>query len=103
MRRLCLGIAIGMTLCAPPLFAYRMAKPPTFLTWNSNTFTQLNDVLLQLWNISNGRHTMDRVTADPDGTRPCSVGESVFFDTAVDQLCICAVESTKKWNCANLT
>ena len=103
MRRLLLGILIGMGLSAAPVLAYRMARPQEFHEWNTNTFSQLNDILLQFWNISNGRAQLDRVTVDPDGNRPCSVGELVYFDTGTDQVCICAVASTKKWNCWNAT
>ena len=103
MRRFLFGILLGLLLAAPPLWALRIARPPEFSTWNSNRFTQLNDTLLQFWNITNGRITLDVVTVDPDGTRTCSVGEQVLFDTGTDQLCICVNASTKQWNCANLT
>ena len=97
-----LGLLIGLTFSADAL---RIVSPPTFSTWDSNAFAQLNDVLQQLWNVSNGRMQLDRVTADPDGVRPCAggVGEQVFYDTGTDQLCICAVEATRKWNCVNLS
>lgn len=103
MRKLTLGILIGMAICAAPAMALRMSAPPTFNEWNNNTFSQLNDVLLSMFNITNGRYQMDRVTVDPDGSRPCSVGEMVYFDTGTDQICVCAASSTKQWNCANLT
>lgn len=98
-----LGVLIGAMLVSAPAYALRIARPPEFHEWNSNTFTQLNDTLLQLWNLSNGRFTLDRVTVDPDGSRPCSVGEQVYFDTGTDQVCVCAVAATKKWNCWNAT
>jgi hypothetical protein len=103
MKRLAIGILMGMAICAAPVYALRMSAPPTFYDWNNNTFSQLNDVLLMLFNISNGRYQMDRVTVDPDSTRPCSVGEMVYFDTGTDQICVCASATTKTWNCANLT
>ena len=103
MRKLLIGMLIGFMIAAPSALALRISNPPEFSDWNTNTFTQLNQLLLDLWNITNGRYTMDRVTADPDGSRPCSVGEQVFFDTGTDQVCVCAVEATKKWNCWDAT
>ncbi len=97
------GVVLSWLLSAPPAQALRIARPPEFTEWTPNTFAQLNDTLLQLWNISNGRATLDRVTSDPDGARACSVGEQVYFDTGTDQVCVCADAATKKWNCWNAT
>ena len=103
MRRVLGGILVGMALMASPVWALRTERPPEFHAWDSNTFTQLNGVLLGFWNTLNGRVALDRVTVDPDGSRACSVGEQVYFDTGTDQLCVCATASTKAWVCVNLT
>jgi len=102
MRRILIGVLAGMVLTAPPLGALRFARPPTFTEWNSNTFTQLNDVLLQIYNVVNGRYQMDIVTVDPDGSRRGKIGEAVFFDTGTDQLCVNADGGTT-WKCVNVT
>ena len=103
MKRLLFGILIGMGLMATPTLALRTERPPEFQEWNTNTFAQLNNLLLGLWNTLNGRYQVDRVTTDPDGSRPCSVGELVYFDTGTDQLCVCANASTKQWVCATFS
>ena len=103
MRRLLIGVLLGMALSAPSLWALRTNRPSEFYEWNSNNFAVLNNTLLGFWNTLNGRYQIDRVTVDPDGSRPCSVGEQVFYDTGTDQLCICATEATKVWKCVNLT
>ena len=103
MKRTAIGILIGVALCAPQAFALRIAHPIEFHEWNTNTFSQLNDVLLQIFNVINGRYAMNVVTADPDGSLPCSVGEQVLFDTGTDQLCICVTAATKVWKCVNIT
>ena len=103
MRRLSVGVLLGVLLAAPSALALRIAAPPTITEWNQNTFAQLNDTLLQLWNLSNGRTTVDVVTSDPDGSRACSVGEAVLYDTGTDQWCVCVNATTKTWHCVNLT
>ena len=103
MWKFLVGLLVGMALAAGTSDALRFARPPTFSEWNSNTFSQLNDTLLQIWNTLNGRVSMDVVTVDPDGSRPCSVGEFVLFDTGTDQLCVCVTTATKVWRCVNLT
>jgi len=103
MWKFLVGLLVGMALWVGTADALRFARPPTFSEWNSNTFSQLNDVLLQIWNTLNGRVSMDVVTVDPDGSRPCSVGEFVLFDTGTDQLCVCVTTATKVWRCVNLS
>ena len=102
-RGVLVGIVVGMVLAAPPLWALRTERPPEFHEWNTNTFTQLNNLMLGFWNVLNGRYQMDRVSVDPDGSRPCSVGELVYFDTDTDQVCVCVSASAKQWNCWNAT
>ena len=106
MGRFLLGLACGMLLvllvAETPAQALRIARPPEFHEWNTNTFTQLNDTLLQLWNISNGRITLDVVTVDPDGSRLGSKGELIYFDSGTDQLCVNSTGATA-WVCVNLT
>ena len=103
LKRIFLGFILGMLLSAPPLWALRVSRPPEFSTWDTNTFSQLNQTLFDFWLILNGRYTLDRVTSDPDGSRRCSVGEMVYYDTSTDRVCICADEATKKWNCWDAT
>ena len=97
------GCLIGIVISAPPLWALRFARPPTFTEWNSNTFTQLNDVLLQIFNVINGRYAVDVSVADPDGSRRCAKGELVLYDPgASEELCVC-VDGALDWDCAALT
>ena len=102
MGRVLLGVCVGIALSAPSVWALRIASPPTFREWNTNTFSQLNDVFLQLWNIGNGRYQMDVVTSDPDGSRRGDVGEAVLFDTATNRLCV-NVDGAKLWHCVDIS
>ena len=103
MRRLLIGCLVGMALTAPSLWALRIETPPTFHEWNSNTFTQLNNFLLQLWNVSNGKYAQDISTTDPDGSRRGTKGEMVLYDPgASEELCV-NVDGATDWDCASLT
>ena len=103
MKRLIIGIIVGCAICAPSVWALRIARPITFTEIDQNSITQLNDILLQIFNVLNGRYQSDVVTSDPDGSRACSVGEAVLFDTATDRWCVCVNSSTKQWNCVDIT
>ena len=102
MPRLLLGVLLGMALSAPSVLALRVARPPEFYEWNTNTMTQLNDVLLGFFNVVNGRYAADVVTVDPDGSRRGTAGEAVLFDTGTDQWCV-NVDGATVWKCVNLS
>lgn len=102
MRLFLLGVGIGMCLSAPPLWALRVARPPEFYDWNTNTFTQLNDTLLGFFNVINGRYQVDVSTTDPDGSRKGSKGEMVLYDPgASEELCL-NVDGSSDWDCVAL-
>ena len=100
--RILLGVILGMALSAPFVDAFRMSQPPTFSEWTPNTFSQLNTVLADLHNLTNGRYQLDVVLVDPDGSRKGNKGEMVFFDSGTDQLCINSTGATV-WKCVNLS
>ena len=85
--------------------AYRPEQSDTFtdLT-DSNQLSKLNNVLLQLFNVINGRYAVDVTTTDPDGVRRCTKGELVLYDPgASEQLCVCVSEESSDWDCTTLT
>lgn len=107
MSRFLSGILIGLLLAAPSSWALRIARPPEFSEWTTNTFTQLNQFLLEIWNVLNGRAQFDVTTTDPDGSRFGIAGECVYYDAATDQWC-CNATGTQRapttvWRCVNLT
>jgi hypothetical protein len=103
MKRLLIGIMIGMLLMATPLWALRTERPPEFYEWNTNTFTQLNNFLLQVWNVINGRYALDVTTADPDGSRRGVKGEMILYDPgASEELCV-NIDGSTDWDCVSIT
>ena len=103
MPRLLLGVLIGMALSAPSVWALRVARPPEFYEWNTNTMTQLNDVLLGFFNVVNGRYTHDVVTSDPDGTRNGDAGQGVLWMNGATATWCMNTASTTDWDCVGLT
>ena len=102
MKRLLVGVLVGMTLCAPSLWALRVERPPEFHTWDSNTFSQLNGTLLGFWNLSNGLFQLNLTTSDPDGSRRGKLGEMVQWTTGDGAFCL-NVDGVKNWNCVALS
>ncbi len=65
-----IGIIIGFILAfCFNSFAFRMGKPETLTDLTQiDQITQLNNILDNFWDISNGRYTADVVTSAPSGT-----------------------------------
>ena len=103
MSRFLLGVLIGMALVSPSLWALRLDRPPEFAEWNTNTFTQLNNVLLQIFNVLNGRFQTNVSTIDPDGVRRGAKGEFVLYDPGASEELCQNVDGLLDWDCVALT
>jgi hypothetical protein len=73
-------LIIVLILTPISVFAYRTSRPIKFtdLT-NPSQITQLNEIITELWNISNGRYTMNYVTTNPDGALKGDIGDMVLL------------------------
>lgn len=101
-RGLLVGLLIGWGLSPSRGWALRIARPPEFTEWTPNTFAQLNQTLLDLWNLTNGRYQLEIATSDPDGTRTGARGELVLYDPgAAEEFCV-NVDGASDWDCAAL-
>ena len=68
MKKFIVGFILGSLISSSIVFAYRMPKPTKFTKIDENTIVQLNEILEQLWDITNGRYTPEVVTTIPAGT-----------------------------------
>jgi len=82
--------------------ALRITQPQTIFEWNTNTFSQLNQTLQDMWNLSNGRYTLDVTLTDPDGSRAGDKGDMILYDNSgTGTLCVAMNDGTD-WDCATL-
>ena len=89
MRKVLLGVMLGMALTAQPLWALRIGKPAVIQEWTPAAFAQLNSALEGLWNLTNGRYAIDITTTNPDSSRQGQPGESVIYNNAGSyKLCV---------------
>ena len=108
MRKYLTGLVLGLLLAAPSLYALRVERPAEFNPeWDSNSAAQLNNQMLGMWNLTNGRYQSDVVTVDPDGSRRGIAGECVYYDAGTDRWC-CNATGTQRspttvWKCVDLT
>lgn len=80
MRRVWIGLIVGMLITAPWTEAFRVGKPPTSPEWTASFAAQLNTFLESLWQVTNGRYTFDVTTTNPNGSRVGTQGDAVFYN-----------------------
>ena len=91
MWRILLGLCLGLLFGLPTASAIRLSKPPTILKWDEATMTQVNTWLESMWQLSNGRYTVDVTTTNPNTApgRTGTQGDIVFFNSSGSyKLCV---------------
>ena len=82
MRKL-ICILVVVLLLSGTSYALRISKPPRFTKLDDPVqITQLNNTLEDLWNLTNGRFTINIVTTNPDGSLKGDVGDMVLFNNS---------------------
>lgn len=79
MGRGLVGMLVGMLVMSPWVDAFRVTSPPTITEWTPSTIAQLNTYLQALWQITNGRYTIDVTTTNPNGSRVGTRGDLVAY------------------------
>ena len=104
MQRLLIGMLVGMVLMATPAWGLRTERPPEFIPeWDTNRITQLNNFLLGMFNIFNGRYQLEITTSDPDGVRRGEKGEMILFDPGANEEFCVNIDGATDWECTDLT
>ena len=95
-----------LVLLIPSLaWAMRSKKPQTFTNLqDTNQLTELNTTLADLWNITNGRYTLENITTNPQDTRKGVKGDLVYATFGGDNnLCInTSFPAGMDWTCVNV-
>ena len=107
MWRMVAGVLLGMLLMAWPVDAFRIVRPPNITVWNESTRSQLTTWLESLWQLVNGRYTVDVVTTNPNGSRDGTQGDLVLYNNNGSyKLCgntsatTAASPTGKTWRCS---
>jgi hypothetical protein len=101
MKKLIFGLIIGLVVASGTSYAYRFGKPQRITDFDQNGLVILNTALEQLWDVSNGRYSINILTVNPDGSRG-SVGDMVLLSTGGKyylEICV----ATNTWRGVELT
>ena len=83
--------------------AYRIPKPDRITEYNDKGLVVLNDNLEKMWDITNGRYTLNIVTSNPDGSLRGDVGSVLLFNDSGTYYLEINVDGGKTWRGVQLT
>lgn len=82
MRKFVIGFILGSILISGITYAYRIPKPQRITDFDQKGLVILNETLENLWDVTNGRFTLDIVTVNPDGNTKGNVGDVLLFNNS---------------------
>lgn len=100
MRRLLLGALVGLALAGPSAWGFRTGKPPTLTDLTPDQMAELNVFLERLWNVSNGRYSVDVVTANPNGARRGDIGDVIVYNNNGARKFCTNTDGGTAWQCS---
>ena len=105
MRRFVAGVVLGLMLgTVITAYPFRTGAPPTFTDFeNFSQVMQLNRYLSDIWEITNGKYTMNIKTTNPDGSDSGNVGDMVLFNNGGTYYLEVNVDGSTTWRGVLLT
>lgn len=97
MKKIIIGFIFGSLLVSGISYAYRIPKPQRITAFDENNLVVINEVLENLWNLSNGRFSLDIVTSNPDGSRRGDIGDVLLFNNSGTYYLEINVTGAKIW------
>ena len=80
MRKLILGLIIGLFI-GGVAYGYRISKPSRITDFDQKGLVVINDNFERLWDITNGRYSLNTVTVNPDGVTKGNGGDIVLLNS----------------------
>jgi len=82
MKKFILGVILGSLLTSGIVYGYRAPKPQRITDFDQNGLIILNETLEQLWNITNGRYSINTTTTNPDGSLSGNSGDMILYNNS---------------------
>lgn len=82
MRKFISGFLLGFLLISGISYAYRIPRPLRITEFDHKNLVILNETLENLWDLTNGRYSINIVTSNPDGSLKGNVGDIILFNNS---------------------
>lgn len=83
--------------------AYRIGKPQKITALDEGALVVINEALENLWDITNGRYSLNVVTTNPDGTTSGGKGDMLLYDAGASEYLEINVDGGTTWRGVALT
>ena len=103
MKKFITGIIIGLMFTCGVSYGYRIGKPVPINEINANTLIELNHTIEKLWNITNGKYSLNIVTTNPDGNSNGDTGDMLLFNNSGTYYLAVNTTGAKVWRSVQLT
>ena len=103
MKKFILGLILSSLIFGGISYAYRIPKPFRITDFDQKNLVILNETLENLWDLSNGRFSLDIVTTNPDGNIKGNVGDILLFNNSGTYYLAINVTGLKVWRSILLT
>lgn len=103
MKKFILGLTLGFILTTGISYAYRIPKPQRITAFDQNGLVALNESLENLWDITNGRYSLNTITTNPDGNLSGKGGDIVLFNSSGTYYLCINTTGAKIWRAIQLT
>ena len=74
-------VTVIILLIGSVVYAYRIPKPQRITDYDENGLVIINEVLEHLWDITNGRYTLNVTITNPDGTVNGTTGDIMLLSS----------------------
>ena len=103
MKRFVTGFLLGSILISGITYAYRIPKPQRITDFDQNGLVILNETLENLWNLTNGRYSLNTITTNPDGTLTGNGGDMILYNNSGAYYLAINTTGAKIWRSVLLT
>lgn len=98
-----IGIIIGCLLVTGISYAYRIQKPFPITEFDQKNLVILNETLENLWDVTNGRISLNITTTNPDGNLSGKGGDMIIYNNSGTYYLAINTTGAKVWRSILLT
>ncbi len=103
MKKILFGLIIGLILSSSISYAYRIGKPLRITDFDQKGLVVINENFERLWDITNGRYSLNITTTNPDGNTKGDVGDILLYNNSGTYYLAINTTGAKVWRSILLT
>ncbi len=103
MKKILFGLIIGLILSSSISYAYRIGKPLRITDFDQKGIVVINENFERIWDLTNGRYSLNISTTNPDGNTKGDVGDILLYNNSGTYYLAINTTGAKVWRSVLLT